>query len=83
MVCVCVRVCVCIYIYTVKLLFVKITTMCLQRDRKKFLNISIRCKAVPVTTSLRVLRLRMEDRTAIWRVAANKLNKQSRTADKG
>ena len=29
------------------------------------------------------LRLRMEERPPIWRVAANILNKQSRTADKG
>ena len=40
-------------------------------------------KWVPVTTAWRVLRLRMEERPPIWRVAANKLNKQSRTADKG
>jgi hypothetical protein len=30
-----------------------------------------------------VLRLRMEERPPIWRVAANILNKQSRTTDKG
>jgi hypothetical protein len=39
-------------------------------------------KWVPVTTAWRVLRLRMEERSPIWRVAANILNKQSRTADK-
>ena len=38
---------------------------------------------VPVTTAWRVLRLWMEERPPIWRVAANKLNKQSRTADEG
>jgi hypothetical protein len=38
---------------------------------------------VPVTTAWRVLRLRMEERPPIWRVDANKLNTQSRTADKG
>jgi len=38
---------------------------------------------VPVTTAWRVLRLRIEERPPIWRVAANKLNKQSRTADEG
>ena len=38
---------------------------------------------VPVTTAWRVVRLRMEERPPIWRVAANKLNKQSRTADEG
>ena len=43
----------------------------------------IPCQWVPVTTAWRVLRLRMEERPPIWRVAANKLNKQSRTADKG
>ena len=40
-------------------------------------------KLVPVTMTWRVLRLRMEERPPIWRVAANILNKQSRTADKG
>ena len=38
---------------------------------------------VPVTTAWRALRLRMEERPPIWRVAANILNKHSRTADKG
>ena len=38
---------------------------------------------VPVTTAWRVLRLRIEERLPIRRVAANKLNKQSRTANKG
>ena len=38
---------------------------------------------VPVTTARSVLRLRMEEWSPIWRVAANKLNKQSRTADEG
>ena len=42
-----------------------------------------RDKWVPVTTAGRVLRLRMEERPPIWRVAANILNKQSRAADKG
>ena len=36
-----------------------------------------------VTTAWRVLRLRMEERPPIWRVAANILNKQLRTGDKG
>ena len=36
-----------------------------------------------VTTAWRVLRLRIEERPPLWRVAANKLNKQSWTADKG
>ena len=39
-------------------------------------------KWVPVTTAWHVLRLRMEERPPIWRVAANILNKQSRTAGK-
>ena len=39
-------------------------------------------KRVPVTTAGSVLRLRMEELPSIWRVAANILNKQSRTADK-
>jgi hypothetical protein len=37
---------------------------------------------VPVTTAWRVLRLRMEERPPIWRVAANILHKLLRTADK-
>ena len=40
-------------------------------------------KWVPVTTVWRVLRLRMEEPPPIWRGAANILNKQPRTADKG
>ena len=40
-------------------------------------------KWVPVTTAWRVLRLRMEERPPIWRVAANILNKQSMATDKG
>jgi hypothetical protein len=36
---------------------------------------------VPVTTAWRVLRLQIEERRPIWRVAVNKLNKQPRTAD--
>ena len=43
----------------------------------------IRVFGVPVTTAWSVLRLRVEERPTIWRVATNKLNKQSRTADKG
>ena len=42
-----------------------------------------RDKWVPVTTARLVLSLRMEERHPIWRVAANILNKQSRTADEG
>ena len=46
-------------------------------------GISVLCfYKVFVTTAWRVLRLRMEERPPIWRVAVNKLNKQSRTADK-
>jgi hypothetical protein len=36
---------------------------------------------VPVTTAWRILRLRVEERPPMWRVAVNKLNKQPRTAD--
>ena len=45
-------------------------------------TVYIRDKWLPVTTAWRVLRLRMEEQPPIWRVAANILNKQSRTADK-
>jgi len=38
---------------------------------------------VPVTTAWRTLRLRIEERPPIWRVAANIVNKHSRTANKG
>ena len=41
-----------------------------------------RDKWVPVNTAWRVLRLRMEERPPMWRVAANILHNQSRTADK-
>jgi len=37
----------------------------------------------PVPTAWRVLRLRMKERPPMWRVAANILRKQLRTADKG
>ena len=40
-------------------------------------------KWVPVTTAWCVPLLRMEERPPVRRVAANILNKQSRTADKG
>jgi len=40
-------------------------------------------KWVPVTSVWHILRLQMEERPPIWRVAANILNKQLRTADKG
>jgi len=39
-------------------------------------------KWVPVTTAWRILRLQMEEQPPIWRAAANKLNKQSRIANK-
>jgi len=42
-----------------------------------------RDKWLSVITAWRVLRLRMEERPSICRVAANVLNKQSQTADKG
>jgi hypothetical protein len=40
-------------------------------------------KWVPVNTARRVLRLRMEERPPIWRVAANILNKQFRRPTRG
>ena len=43
----------------------------------------LRDKRVPVTTIWHVLRLWMEERPSIWRVAGNILNKQSRTTEKG
>ena len=47
------------------------------------LHSHLRDKWVPVTTAWRILRLRMDEWPPIWRVAANKLDKQSQTADKG
>jgi hypothetical protein len=44
-------------------------------------SICYREKWVPVTMAWRVIRL--EEQPPIWRVTANILNKQSRTADKG
>jgi hypothetical protein len=38
---------------------------------------------VPVNKALRVLRLRMEERPAIWRVVADIFNRKSWIADKG
>ena len=42
-----------------------------------------RDKWVPVTMVWRVLRLQMEERSQVWRGAANIFKKQSQTADKG
>jgi len=42
-----------------------------------------RDKWVPITTAWRVLSLRMEEGHPLWKVAANILNIQSRTADTG
>ena len=61
-------------------------TPCVPQLRDRIANDyiwNIPCLWVPVTTAWCVLRLRMEERPPIWRVAANKLNNQSRTADKG
>jgi len=44
---------------------------------------TISYKWVPVTTAWHVLRLQMEEWPPIWRAAANILNKESWTADKG
>jgi hypothetical protein len=46
-------------------------------------NVDIRRKWTLVITAWRVLMLRMEERPPIWRVAANILNKQLRTTEKG
>jgi len=65
--------------------------VCTDRIRIKFgrytLNIRrgylISLVMIQDTTAWRVLRLRMEERPPIWRVAVNKLNKQPRTANEG
>ena len=41
-----------------------------------------RDKWAHVTAAWRILRLRLEERRPMWRIAANILNKQSRTVDK-
>ena len=46
-------------------------------------SLYIRDKWVPVTTAWHVLRLRMEERPSIQRVAAKISNEQWRTANKG
>jgi len=40
-------------------------------------------KCVPVTTACGDIRLRVEEHPAVWRLATNILNKQSRTAERG
>jgi hypothetical protein len=40
-------------------------------------------KWAPVTTAWRVLRLQIQERTPVWRIAANIMNKQSRITDNG
>jgi hypothetical protein len=49
----------------------------------KVIGIVAHGKWVPFATARHVLRLRKEEWPPIWMVAANKLNKQSRTADEG
>jgi hypothetical protein len=44
--------------------------------------VAVHDKWVPVTMAWLVLRLQMEERTPIWRVAVKTLNKQSLTTDK-
>jgi hypothetical protein len=62
------------------------TVHCFETERKTKMKIGYdlrinnyeyksRDKWVPVTTTWRVLRLRMEERPPIWRMAANILNK--------
>jgi hypothetical protein len=59
------------------------SVICPSSAQNNVRNRAIRVKWVPVTTAWRALRLRMEERPPICRVAANKLNKQTRTADEG
>jgi len=55
----------------------------LRKDKFKHVYYFVPWMWVPVTTAWCVLRLRMEERPPIWRVAVNKLNKQPRTGDEG
>ena len=52
-------------------------------ENLKNLGVDVRDKWVPVNTAWGILKLWMEERPPIWRVAANILTKQPRTADKG
>jgi hypothetical protein len=47
-----------------------------------FRIINNQAKWVPLTTAWRVLRLQVEELPPVWRISANILNKQLRTADK-
>ena len=58
-----------------------IQSVALSRRAPTICDLISHVRWVPVTTAWRVLRLRMEERPPIWRVTANKLNKQSRRAD--
>ena len=61
-----------------------VVTICTTCRNSTFLFhviLTTRDQWVPVTMAWHVLRLRMEERPPVWRVAANILNKQSRTAD--
>ena len=58
-------------------------TLVSHENLKKIALTNVHDKMVPVTTRWRVLRLRMEERPRICRIAANTLNKQSRPAEKG
>jgi hypothetical protein len=66
---------------------VRILALVTRRANRIFLLSTVlychRDEWVPVATAWRVLRLRMEEWPPIWRVAANILNRQSPTADKG
>jgi hypothetical protein len=57
--------------------------LCFRINKFVIIKSFFRNKWVPVTTAWRVLRLRIEKRPAVWRVAANMLNKQSRVVYKG
>ena len=74
-----------IYIYVIRRLKVKCAVCFLEYafDLMITLMTCFHDEWVPVTTAWRFFSLWMKERPPIWRVAANILNKQSRTADKG
>jgi hypothetical protein len=57
--------------------------LCIKLSTNELIQIVFHVISGSITTAWRVLTLRLEERPPIWSVAANILNKQSRTSDKG
>ena len=75
---------ICRYLLKLCILLYKFgKTLSLWRLRLYSSAFTFRDKWVAVNTAWRFLSLSMKERPPLWRAAANILNKQSRTADKG